>query len=293
MRAGGVRGVQNLLSRRAPRLASLELSWFGGEPLLARDVVEAVQAHAQALARRHPELHLRADMTTNAWGLDRATFERLLALGVTRYQISLDGPRAEHDRKRLRGDGRGTFDRIWSHLLSWRDVPGDWSVVVRLHVDRDNEPVLPDFIARLGSELGGDGRFSVFLRQLSRWGGPNDAALPVFDAREWPAVADVLQGHLERCGLQRHRPEQVTPVCYAARANSFLVRADGRLGKCTLALDSPENQIGRIHADGRLVIDAASMLGWMRGLLSGDDEAMACPLRAWPDAAAAPGRAAG
>ena len=43
-------------------------------------------------------------------------------------------------------------------------------------------------------------------------------------------------------------------VCYAARGNSYVVRADGRLNKCTVALEHPNNLnlavfIGAVNQD--------------------------------------------
>ncbi|HET9252968.1 MAG TPA: radical SAM protein, partial [Candidatus Eisenbacteria bacterium] len=43
-------GVKRLLERRMPGLDVLELSWFGGEPLLAKDIIEDVLDYAGPLA---------------------------------------------------------------------------------------------------------------------------------------------------------------------------------------------------------------------------------------------------
>lgn len=282
MASGVVNGVKRLLERRASELAELTLSWFGGEPLLALDIVEDIQSHALELARRHPALRVGANMTTNAWKLDRATFERLLALGVNDYQISFDGPRELHDRKRVRQGGQGSFDRLWSNVRAMKDVAGDFLIRIRVHADRDNLDALPGFFAELREEFGADARFRVHLKSLAKWGGPNDAELAVLDRPEDARrLADIAQ-QLGEQSLDYAGPGSAAPsggeLCYAARANSFLVRADGRLNKCTIALDHPENQVGRLLEDGRLEIDGAPMQTWMRGLWSGDSRELFCPL---------------
>src|SRR5262245_40510393 len=177
-----VRGVKRLLEARADGLARLDLSWFGGEPLLARDIVLDVLEHAQGLARLHPGLAVTSDVTTNAWHLERELFERLLALGVTRYQISFDGPQALHDRRRVQAGGQPTFERVWSNVLALRAVPGEFEVRIRVHVDRGNCTALGGFLDQLAEAFGDDPRFVPFLRPLSRFGGPNDADLPVFES---------------------------------------------------------------------------------------------------------------
>ena len=62
-------------------------------------------------------------------------------------------------------------------------------------------------------------------------------------------------------------------VCYAAKANSFSIRADGKVQKCTVALDNPLNDIGRIHPDGTLEIDQEKLSRWIF------NEKKRCPLQ--------------
>jgi uncharacterized protein len=77
-------------------------------------------------------------------------------------------------------------------------------------------------------------------------------------------------------------------VCYASRANSFLVRADGTLAKCTVALSHPQNRVGRLLEDGTVELDAEKMQGWMRGLWSEDGDELRCPMVGFADASNPP-----
>lgn len=287
-----VQGVQRFLSRRAPALASLEISWFGGEPLLAADIVEAVSRHALELVAAHPRLRYRAGISTNGWLLTPQRFRRLLALGIDHYQISFDGPREWHDRKRVRAGGRGTFDRLWTHALAMRAEPRPFQATVRLHVDPENHAALPDFIRQYADAFGGDQRFRLFIRRVACLGRPYDATRPVFDAASGDAVSRALARHAAALGVASVTIDQHPPVCYAARGNSYVVRADGRLNKCTVALEHPCNQVGRMTADGLLEIDNAKMNQWMRGLWSGDARACACPMHGDADPNSLPTSAA-
>jgi uncharacterized protein len=276
MRPEVVEGVKNLLTKRAPELTRLDLSWFGGEPLLALDIVEDVLEHVAALRRAHPAMHHESNITTNAWKLSTSVFERLLGLGVRSYQISFDGPRELHDKKRVRADGAPTFDRIWRNVTALRELDGSFHVILRIHVDRENEAVMPEFIDRCSETFGSDPRFEIFIRQLSCLGGPNDAHLPILgDGGEsridaLRARVPVHAGTVEATAAPK--------VCYAARANSFVVRADGRLGKCTVALEHPANQVGRLLENGELEITAARVIDWMRGIKSRNPIELYCPM---------------
>lgn len=273
-----VRGVKNLLAARAPGLVQLHLAWFGGEPLLARDLVIELMRYARELARQHPRMQLFSDMTTNGWHLDRRLFAELLELGVQRYQISFDGPRELHDRKRLLAGGGPTFDRIWSNLLALREIEGEFEIVVRIHVDRGNAGGLPAFLEQFREHFGGDRRFRPRLKALVRLGGPNDPELDVFVGDERDEVLARLQRLALGASSAPAEPAAEHPTCYASSGNSYIVRADGRLAKCTVALAHPRNDIGRIHEDGRLEIESPAMQAWMRGLWSGDVGELICPM---------------
>ncbi len=277
-----VRGVKNLMSVRAPELDTLHVAWFGGEPLLALDVVHEVQEHMRELQRANPQLRAQANMTTNAWKLAPAVFERLVDLGVREYQISFDGPEEFHDRKRRRMDGKGTFARIWSNVLAMRASTRDFRIVLRLHVDSENIESQFGFVDRIRAELGDDRRFGIYLKQLARYGGPNDEHLPVIateaDARRYAELERHAYGDAPSDEPRGPAVLSKTSVCYAAAGNSHVVRADGRLCKCTVALTHPANDVGRLNEDGTVEIDAARSRPWMRGIYSGITAELLCPL---------------
>ena len=68
-----------------------------------------------------------------------------------------------------------------------------------------------------------------------------------------------------------------TKICYASRANSFVIRADGRIGKCTVALDNDVNDVGYLRSDGTMEITNARFRKWLENLLLGDEQGAHCP----------------
>jgi uncharacterized protein len=278
MEAAVVHGVKQFLSRRAAELDSLTLSWFGGEPLLARDVVEDIMAHAGRLAAANPRLELHADVTTNGYLLTPRVASRLLDLGVDSYQVSLDGPPQAHDRTRVRAGGGPTFARIWANLLAMRQSGREFRVVVRLHVHGANAASLPGFLDDYARAFAGDSRFVLFFKEVVPLGGPCDATFPFLEKAQRWATLEALQRRAQERGIPCLDAE-APGVCYAARGNAFVVRADGRLNKCTVALSHPANEVGRIEPDGRLRLVPAAMQHWMRGLWSGDEGELGCPMR--------------
>jgi uncharacterized protein len=283
MKPDVVLALEKFITRRAPELDQLSISWFGGEPLLAVDVIERVQAHAIELSRAYPRLDLLSSMTTNGYLLDRRQLTTLVDLGVRQFQVSFDGSREPHDRKRVRAGGGATYDRIWSNLAAAREVEGDFQIVVRLHIDRDNLAEIPRFLAEFEQTFGGDPRLVILLRPLSRLGGANDAALPVLEQDDAKRAVAVAVREIDRLGLPHFPVGDMSDICYAAAANSFVVRSDGALGKCTVALSHPDNHVGRLLDDGRVSLDDGKMNAWMRGLFSEDSLERACPMIGYAD----------
>lgn len=281
-----VQGLKTLLTRRAPGLRKLEIAWFGGEPLLAREIIEDVMSHVGSLREAHPALEVQGDITTNAWNLSVPVFTRLLALGVTTYQISFDGPPEFHDRVRVQAGGQPTFQRIWDNVRALRAIDEPYRIVVRVHVDQRNVAAVPRFIDAFAAEFGSDLRFVLFIRALGRFGGAEDAALPILPEDEHDATLASLRAYARAQGVPTHEPVRGTSVCYAAHGNSFVVRADGRLNKCTLALEHPANQVGRLLPDGTVAVDGRAVQPWMRGLFTGDRGELACPMKGLADPAA-------
>ncbi len=278
MQPDTVLGIRRLLERRAPRLSFLDIEWFGGEPMLASDIVEDVSAHCCALAERYPRLSYSAGMTTNGYFLDEAAARRLHQVGIRTYQVSIDGPREWHNTTRILANGKGSFERIWNNLRSLRETSLDVEILLRIHLTPQNANAMPDFLGLIKTTFLEDPRFSVFLKPIARLGGPNNDRIETLPHAE---VQNLL-GRLRRI-LYGDTPPSSTPyVCYASKPNSFVIRANGIIGKCTVALEDPRNHIGVLTREGTLELNNAALRPWLRGLESLDEQTLHCPLKELP-----------
>ena len=109
--------VVNLISRMMDSVAAKNLSvtWFGGEPLLAPDVIETLTRRLVSLAEeKHAEY--QANIITNGYLLDQKNIDLLERCKVHRAQVTVDGLRDAHNATRYLAGGGPTFDRIISNL---------------------------------------------------------------------------------------------------------------------------------------------------------------------------------
>jgi uncharacterized protein len=279
MKPETISAIKRLLKRRVIDLETLTISWFGGEPLLAKRTVFDISTCAAELASQHPQLQLRGGMTTNGYFLDYETASALADCGVTEYQISLDGPSEVHDKTRLRADGQGTYERIWENLMAIRKSSLPVSVLLRVHFSADTVASLDRLIDDIKTQLLADSRFSVAFKAIGRWGGANDAATQVLSREKRDQVTALFAARL--FGENPASPQNVSHldgyVCYASRPNSLVIRANGDIGKCTVALYDERNKVGTLLPDGTIRLIPGRLAPWVRGLETLDTKTLSCP----------------
>lgn len=96
------------------------VGFYGGEPLLAPELLESAVEHCQR--RFTGPIHFA--LTTNGVCVDRALARYLASNGFS-VSVSLNGPEEEHDRLRTDGTGSGSFARTWRGIRMLRDAYGD------------------------------------------------------------------------------------------------------------------------------------------------------------------------
>lgn len=275
-----VTGLKRFLSRRAPDLELLKMDWFGGEPLLATDVIFDALEHVNALREKHA-LKFISGMTTNAYKLKPELLKKLVGAGVTHYQISIDGPESLHNTTRLMRGGKGSFKPIWNNLIKARESDLKFHIMLRIHLTPENINEMPLFLEEIKKTFGQDNRFSVFLKAIKNLGGPNQGKFNTL-----PKDSDTIIANFYKIVGEQMKPPSLKTsepyVCYASRPNSFTIRATGEIGKCTVALSDGRNAIGRLTEEGTFIIDNPKHALWLEGTLKLDTNAMHCPYRKLP-----------
>lgn len=109
---------------------SLQIAWYGGEPLLAIETVEKITRGI-----RSDEILFNASMVTNGYFLDGKTAELLAKNGVTHVQVTVDGPPEIHNQRRCLPSGGDTFNRIIDNV---KRASAYFNVILRVNVDPTN-----------------------------------------------------------------------------------------------------------------------------------------------------------
>lgn len=243
----------------------LNVTWYGGEPLLARSVIEQLSKRLMLLCKRlHREY--AAEIVTNATLLTRETAEWLAAWQVKRAQITLDGIPAQHDKRRVPKNRSPTFHRILEGIAA---AASRMQVTIRINVCRDTAPHLEKLL-RILAARGMDLQASVYIAPLQIAGkgkapadGTSDVSsfqtsktrdrtLEVLDTREFAELENRFYELLLKHGfsVSDRLPEPRCTTCVADKKHGWVIEANGDVQKCYWTAGVATEAVGRLTMDG-------------------------------------------
>ena len=232
------------------RGATLQIGFFGGEPLLEQGLLVAIaeQARARAAALDWP---LQLQVTTNGTLLSAALVEELARLRV-HVALSLDGTRAQHEAGRPLAGGGSSYDATLAGLRLLVDSSAPFDVIAV--VDPCNVAELAGGVEAMID----DGVECITLNM--NWGATwDDAAQDELD-RQLERVAAIVLAWVRRGRWIRVQPLEsslrsvlelghaVTSSC-AAGSRRLAVAPSGRIYGCARAVGEDDGRaaIGDVH----------------------------------------------
>jgi uncharacterized protein len=254
-----------------PRRRNIGL--FGGEPLLGanRPVIEHILGRACELGD--------VDLWAVTNGTELEAYRDLLGpAGISRLQITLDGPPAEHDARRIYADGSGSYARIAANITMALDL--GVGVSVRLNVDRTNLEQIPavaeEIVARGWDRYPGFAAYTSPVRPgngktearttLSSW--ELDRALTAL-REEHPnlrVVARPDEGMRGRARQIFDGGREVLPTLRpsfcGAHDRMYIFDPFGDIYACWERTGDPEVSLGNVTPEGDVVLRSDPMQLW-------------------------------
>ena len=271
-------GIFNFVKKNMSRFSSLEVSWFGGEPLIELDIILSLSKKLIDLCKALKKYYY-ATITTNGYLLNVDTMNKLLEARVLGYQITVDGCKEFHDKYRHLQGGGNTFDVIVGNLLNikrWFKT-SIFRIYVRSNFTKESSQKFEEYIDYFNEQFGDDNRFSMLVRSVGHISKelPMNLDVEIMDT----SVSDFfnrLYKRNPRTRIDHHQMfiERGGCVCYAARDNDYVIDSIGDIRKCTVALDAEYNIVGRINKDDYF-IDFSKMKDWVTELYL-DDKCYEC-----------------
>ena len=225
------------------KLKKLNLSFFGGEPLLYFDkVVVDIINHAKMQCKAF-DAKLSIHFTTNAYLLTDSVLKQLEGLDVS-FQITIDGGKQVHDSVRKTKGGEPTYARIVEHIH--QTLSRGFSVGVRFNYTAKSIPSFIDVVKDF-SHLPQEQKLLVNFTFQRVWQ-DNEG-----DARQVEQQVEHIERAFEQAGLfVNNAKSYIVPYCYADGVNTAVVNYNGDLFKCTARDFAPKSKEGTLAADGTL-----------------------------------------
>lgn len=243
---------------------------FGGEPLLPGKRNRTIVEHILSSADRKD---FRVGIITN--GSNLASYADILKRYRTEFvQVTLDGPKDLHDRRRVYAGGKGSFDDIQRGIASL--LNSEVKIYIRVNLDSqniDSLPELSEFAVQAGWNTDHVVLFAGPYRDLVctsyEYQLPEHVMLKkmfsfyeekpqtrIIKLLAWPGV-DYVVSFLRTGRL----PPPRLSYCISSYGR-YGVDAQGNVYACGTAVGKPEYAIGTLHP--KLEIDPEKARVWRR-----------------------------
>ncbi len=248
----------------------LTIDFYGGEPLLSRDLIREISLRLKASAETQG-VEYAFTLVTNGTLLTSAVVSELVPLGLKSARITLDGPKENHDSYRPFSSGKGSFDIIVRNLLDVCDL-----IKVGIGGNYTQEgyrefPRLLDELVALG--VTPDRVAHVMFAPVSDTLGEH--LMPEFSDgccsldEPWLVDASIyLREEILRRGF--YTPKVQPTTCMIEFKDNLVVHYDGTLYKCPAFIGLEGLDVGHLESGIRDYRESHNMNVWKK------DECLDC-----------------
>jgi len=231
-----------------PKIKTLNIDFYGGEPLLSAELIKRISRKLQELAEQR-ELKYGFTLVTNGTLFTRRTAEELGELGLKRVKITLDGPRASHDSHRPFKSGKGSFESIIANIKEVCEVT---DIGIGGNYNKDNYGLFPELLDCLIAEgLTPEKIATVKFDPIMGSGKHNAGGTDFRDGCEssnelWLREASLyLREEILKRGF--NTPEISASTCMVNIQDSHVINYDGSIYKCPGLIGKKEFEVGHVR----------------------------------------------
>jgi uncharacterized protein len=228
--------IVNFVKTNIKRHSICGVSWFGGEPLLAFDVIEKLSKRLIKICQQN-EISYDSDIITNGYLLNEVLIDKLIKCKIKKIQITLDGPQNVHDKRRFLKNKRGTYNTIIKNIVAVLEKADYFDrLLIRINIDKSNSHKANELICSLKSI---DTKNKLDIYPARTRGEGSD----YFTVSEF---ADVMCKLCPQLGQKKIISPNKHIHCMAETVSHFSVNADGDIYKCHEDFGRKEFVIGNI-----------------------------------------------
>lgn len=220
----------------------MNISWFGGEPLLNPSVIERISSEIIPFCDKNG-IDYYANMTTNGILTDQY-IELIKKAKIETIQITLDGTKDIYESVKNYINIENAFQHILDNIFL---LSNETYISIRMNVDRDNQDDLKELCRQLLTDKRWNDKIDIYFYPLIDYYRNNS---DYFDNTEYEAMFTSLYQNLFELGYYtsakqfRIKPRSIS--CYGWDMTTFAIGPSGELYNCQHELGQPEFVIGNI-----------------------------------------------
>jgi uncharacterized protein len=241
---------------------TLHIDWYGGEPLMNIEFMEATSLALQSVCVRRG-VKYAASVISNGTCWPNNVGDFVVQHRIQQVQVSFDGLREHHDRRRHYRSGYAPTpdDSSFERAVGLVDKLLDYTRVdIRLNVDRRNSGDVIPFV-RFARARGWFGRAFSAKIQLARLAAYSERSGFMRNAElsldEYDALRGIVRGEVgsevsvEESEAPDGFPFPKTSVCAALANDSSVLGADAKHYRCGLQVAEPHRAVGQFRTETR------------------------------------------
>lgn len=233
-------------------LKKINLSFFGGEPLLYyKDVVRPLLNHLKTTCLTLG-VNSSVGFTSNGYLLTESMIQELKSLGVSSFQITLDGSKNLHNSIRYPFVGADSYSKIVNNIKNLLEV--DIFVVLRINYTAENLKSTKDIVNDF-SNIPSDYKKNICVDFQRVWQDKDSIDINLSDT-----LLECMEA-FENVGINVYGEiiNQVWSPCYADKMNQAVINFNGDVFKCTARDFSEENRLGVLNKNGTITWNEEKM----------------------------------
>lgn len=236
----------SFISREINNINSLSITWYGGEPLLALDVIENLSLKLIELCKQN-NVAYSATLVTNGYLLNKKIVETLKKSNIEFMQVTLDGCEETHNEKRFLVGNQPTFRKILENLS---EIINDFrNISLRVNTDKKNkDEVFKIFDILKEYEL--YGKIIPYLAYVEPINNTYDES-NCLSIEEFTKISNNFQDEARKAivnsNIMSRYPSARLNYCGADLCNSYVIDPNGNLYKCWSDIGRDEYCVGDLE----------------------------------------------
>lgn len=230
-------------------LSLLNISWYGGEPLLEIDTIRKISQKLITLCDKNG-IHYHADILTNGYFLTKDIATMLKNdCKIEAAQIPMDGLAKTYSQRK--GVTTDTFERVVQNIVDASDI---MEIHVRMNIDKENETEIYELSRKLLIDYSLKEKIRIYLAAVKNYENVcNFMSEGCFTTEDFFKCRNKFYRYLYELGVENSIMKAIPAPrwisCGLSQVNGLIVDPEGYLYRCAHLIGHKKHIIGHLKTD--------------------------------------------